>query len=244
MDSNVMVRSYHRDYTASHQHSAVKLCWALSVLGLVTSWEPRVTHCTAFCRLYCPTGAPPALGAAVMPAGGWVRTLCTSFPVHMHGQHTWASFHEGRPSLPLPPPLPLPLPLSPSPSLPSLASRTTCPCAPVLAFANKDSEGATVIRLFQQPSLRGARRRRGPDGQGWKAAREGGQPDPVVCHAMLPEHTQEHRREELRWPHGAPHFPPPPSPNSAPRGPATAWTWPSRRQGTGARRRDGVGAGA
>ena len=41
-----MVRSYHRDYTASHQHSAVKLCWALSVLGLVTSWEPRVTHCT------------------------------------------------------------------------------------------------------------------------------------------------------------------------------------------------------
>ena len=45
-----MERSYLGENTASHQHSAVKLRWALSVLSSVTPWEPRVTFCYAFSR--------------------------------------------------------------------------------------------------------------------------------------------------------------------------------------------------
>ena len=43
-----MERSYLGENTASHQHSAVKLRWALSVLSSVTPWEPRVTFCSSF----------------------------------------------------------------------------------------------------------------------------------------------------------------------------------------------------
>ena len=49
-----IVRSYPREYTRSHQNSAVKHEWARLVLGLVTTWESLVPyvlflhHCPSF----------------------------------------------------------------------------------------------------------------------------------------------------------------------------------------------------
>ena len=51
---NIIVRSYPREYTRSHQNSAVKHEWARLVLGLVTTWESLVPyvlllhHCPSF----------------------------------------------------------------------------------------------------------------------------------------------------------------------------------------------------
>ncbi len=41
----LMVRSYHAEHTASHQHCEVKQRWARLVLPAVMGWESRVANC-------------------------------------------------------------------------------------------------------------------------------------------------------------------------------------------------------